>query len=212
MRLIDVVSPLPLGYYPLSIGVVPSSSLPVAYGLIRTFLGNQGGTNVSVSHAGHADLEKGLAEARFDFGFTDRPPERKDLDSQLVVSTELNFYVAAGKGPSGERLADLLAELPLLISTPTTSTRGLVEHYLEEAGIAPRAIIRSDYPSLTLDLCRNGHGVGVFTEEAITSAYGSRDGLREVKGGPRISERLYVVWPKGSENSAALQALRALLR
>lgn len=208
-RLIDEVSPIPLGSYPVSVGLVPGSSLPIAYSFLDQYLEGHPSISMKLYHSRHEELEKGLSEARFDFGFSDRPPERKDVTSRLVSSSQLQFYVSPKQ--AARKLSDLLSELPLLICNAEGGRRSPTEDFLEELGLTPSAVITSDYPSLLLDLCRNGRGVCLYNEEALKRL--EKNGLRTLripKSGAKMVDRLYALWAKGAENSASVERLKDL--
>lgn len=210
LRLIDVVAPSPLGQYPVAVGLVPGSSLPIAYELIQEYVREPARASVRFQHASHEGLERGLAESKFDFGFTDREPERKDLRWQAVSASDLGFYARADLAARG--LAELLETLPLVVCGLESAPRERVERALAEAGIQPRSVITTDYPSLLLDLCRGGQGVAVLSEAAARRA--DAPGIRPVRRGrkgPAIRDQLIAVWPAGAEGSAPVQRLKELL-
>jgi DNA-binding transcriptional LysR family regulator len=209
-RLIDVVSPVPLGCYPVSVALVPSLSLPIANRVLASILKKQSPLNLKVFRAGYSELEKGLAEAKFDFGFTDRVPERKDLVHQLVSRAAIKFYVA----PKWAHLpfSNLLEKLPLLICNSDPSQRSLAEQALIDSDHTPSAVVTSDYPSTLLDLCLQGVGIGVFSETPILRM--TMQGLTSLRvpvGAPKLKDDLYVLWSTGAENTEAVKNLQEVL-
>jgi LysR family transcriptional activator of nhaA len=208
-RLIDVVSPISLGCYPISVGLVPSLSLPMAYRLIDKYLSSSDRVSMKFLHAKHEELEKGLSEARFDFGFSNQPPERKDIVSQLLSTTSLGFYVAFEL--SKKKFLDLLEEIPILICKSDLRVRGSLEEFLDELDIVPNGVISSDYPSLIVDLCRQGKGIGVFAEASMEIQSSDLSEIKAPKGAPRLNEKLFALWPKGGENSESVRYLKAIL-
>jgi DNA-binding transcriptional LysR family regulator len=211
-RLIDVVSPVPLGSYPVSIGLVPSPSVQLANRIVGKYLERQGLLiNMKVFHTDYADLEKGLSNARFDFGFSDRIPERKDISFERVSQSTIRFYVA----PKWNDMpfSELLQKLPLLICNAEPAHRSLAEQSLIDADIVPSAVVTSDYPSTLMELCQQGVGVGVFSELPIQRlGMLGLTTLRVPKDAPKLQDNLYALWGKDGDNTAAVKALREMLK
>lgn len=205
-RLVDVVSPVPLGCYPVSVALVPSPSLAIANRVLGQLIRKQAPFNMKVFRSGYAELERGLAEARFDFGFSDRTPERKDLVHQRVSQASIKFYVAPRWAHTP--FSKLIQALPLLICNAEPSHRSLAEQALIDSDLIPSAVVTSDYPSTLLDLCQQGAGIGVFSE-APTPGSDMRGltSLRNPSGAPKLQDSLYVMWAEGGENTAAVKLL-----
>lgn len=207
-RLVDVVSPVSLGCYPISVANVPTSLTPLGYRIIERYLQRFPQVDMRCKHASHDELERGLADAEFDFGFSDQQPERKDLVSSLIADAPLQFYVADSL--AGKPVKELLERLPLLICNAYPKTRTPIERMLEELDIVPQSVVSSDFPGMVLDLCEQGCGVSVFSEAAIQKSARVQP-LRMPRGAERIHERLYALWAKGSENSEVVKRLKELL-
>lgn len=208
-RLIDVVSPISLGRYPISIGLVPCPSMSFAYRLVTEYLTSYDPVNIRVSQAKHEDLEKGLAGARFDFGFSGKVPERKNIVHQLVSRSPLNFYVSDTFAK--EEFSDLIARLPVVICSAESGGLNLIEQLLEQTEFAPRSVVTSDYPGFVFELCQKGCAIGVFGDESIKKVdSGALQSLKTPRGAPTITDKLYVLWPKDSEHSKAVKHLNTL--
>jgi DNA-binding transcriptional LysR family regulator len=210
-RLIDVVSPVALGCYPVSVALVPSPSLPIANRVLAKLLQMQPPFGMKVFRADYAELEKGLSDSRFDFGFSDRTPERKDLEHRLVSRSHVKFYVAPKW--ASLKFSELLARLPLLICNAEPERRSFAEQALLAADLVTPAVVTSDYPSTLLDLCHQGVGIGVFSDSPMQRF--STQGLASLRvpaEAPRIQDNLYVLWAAGAENSAAVQGLLGALK
>lgn len=209
-RLIDVVSPIPLGCYPVSIGLVPSPSLNVAYSVVSEFVREFGPMSMKLFHSKHSSLEAGLSKAEYDFGFSDRLPERKDIAHHRIASSSIHFYVSRKHAESS--FSELLEKLPILICNPEPSTRTHVELALLEADLSPSSVITSDYPSAILDLCEQGLGIGVFSEKGALSQSSHRlHALRPPRGAPKLQDEHFVLWSKEAENSEAIRHLKQVL-
>ncbi|MEW6054976.1 MAG: LysR family transcriptional regulator [Bdellovibrionota bacterium] len=209
-RLIDVVSPVPLGCYPISIGLVPCPSLQIAYSVITDYSKRYGPLSMKLFHSKHQGLEASLAKAEFDFGFSDRKPERKDLVYHCISVSDIRFYVSCSH--EGTSLTDLLGSMPLLICNPEPNSRTFSEQALIDADLAPNSVITSDYPSSLTELCERGLGIGVFSEEVFSRSESKRlKALDTPRGAPKLQDHLYVLWSKEAENTEAVRHLRELV-
>jgi DNA-binding transcriptional LysR family regulator len=209
-RLIDVVSPVPLGCYPVSIGLVPCPSLQGAYTVVSRYLRAHGPLNLKLFHSNYHNLEQRLSRAEIDFGFSDRAPERKDLVCHLVSSSPLRFYVSSRFKDSS--FSDLIPQLPLLIANAEPHTRSLAEQALMEADMLPHSVVTSDYPSALVDLCEEGLGIGVFGDSILSRIDPKKiRNLRYPKDTLKMHENLYVIWLRDGENTQAIKHLREII-
>jgi DNA-binding transcriptional LysR family regulator len=208
-RLIDVVAPIPLGCYPVSIGLVPSPSIQIAYQVIGDFLELNGPLNMKLFHAGYSELDSGISKGDFDFGFSDRVSDLKNLSHRLISSSYIKFYVS-GKWAE-TRFSKLLESLPLLICNAEPSTRTLSEQALIEADLVAPAVITSDYPSVLVDLCKRGLGIGVFSEETIKNETEALKAFRVPKDAPRLQDKLYAIWSRDGGNREIVKQLTKLI-
>lgn len=207
-RLVDVLSPIPLGSYPISVGFVPNPALQMAYGIIADFQEAYGPLGMKLFQAGYADVEEKLVGAEFDFAFSDRLPEKKNIQHQLVLASSVRFYV--GEKWAGSRFSELLEKLPLLICNAEPSNRSLAEQALQDADLSPSAVITSAFPSALIDLCQRGLGIGVFSDDPKTGTESLR-ALRVSKDAPKLRCDLYALWAKDAENTAAVKNLIRVL-
>lgn len=210
-RMIDVVSPIPLGSYPISVGLIPSPSAPLATDLIARYLEQFGPVPLKIHRTKYADVERGLVQTQFDFAFSDRLPERKDIVATKIFSSTIRFYVSSKWGSS--RFSELIQKLPLLICNSEPEVRSHAEVALLESSITIPPVVTSDYPSVLVDLCDRGLGIGVFSEEPIRRMnLSSLKSLRAPQDAPHIKDSLYVLWTKDAENSEAIKHLQDILR
>ncbi len=201
-RLLNVVSPIPLGNYPISIGLVPSPSIHVAYQIVGSYLRSHKHLNMKLIHSDYEDLEDGLTGAKFDFGFSDRAPKRRDLIFHRISRAPIKFFVS--NKWTDTSFAELLSQLPILICNAQPAQRSFAEQALIEADLVPSSVVTSDYPSALLDLCEDGLGIGVFSEaEGLKS-------LRVPKDAPKLQDNLYIIWSEEVENSAAVRRLKEI--
>lgn len=207
LRLLDAVTPLHIENYPVSIGFVPGPHLPLAYKWISKFHEEFGPNNMKLQHSSPETFESSLLKGQFDFGFSDKKPNHPELLFQQIDQSAVRFYVSADW--NHQSLAELLKRLPLLVCRSEASTEALIEHSLQEADIIPSSIISSDFPSVLVDLCRMGVGIGAFCEEPILKLNTqSIRSLRNPKDAPKIETRLFVIWASAAENTVATAQLK----
>ncbi|HEX4923773.1 MAG TPA: LysR family transcriptional regulator, partial [Bdellovibrionales bacterium] len=206
-RVVDVVSPIPLGCYPVSIGLVPSPASFEAHGLISRYSELYGPVDLKIRRVSQKDLEKGLAQADFDFAFTDCRPERKDLVARKIARSTVKFYVAGAL--KGRSLEDLVASVPLIVCADDPTAKSAAERALSELELHPVAVIETDYFVIAAELCRQGRGIGVLSEASVRA---EREAFSEVPKAPRLEQDLYAVWTQDAENTEAVKNLLALLQ
>jgi DNA-binding transcriptional LysR family regulator len=209
-RLIDIVSPLALGAYPVSVGLVPCPSLQIAYGVTADYVKRFGPLDMKIVHTAAEQLEDGLLRAQFDFGFSNQLPTHKGLRAHLVASPSFGFFVAQKLASRG--FEELIRAIPLLLCESDPSARNLTEQLLVDFDLEPSTVIKADYPGLLVELCSRGLGIGVFSDEQVACL--KIDSLRSLQmpgGARRLRDNLYVVWARDGENSAAIQQLKKLL-
>lgn len=209
-RALSTVAPLKLGSYPISIGMVPGPHIFRAHQMICDFTKNFGPLDMNINQISHNELESGLLQAQLDFGFTDRPSKRKDISSHLVSSSQIRFYSSVQWKDLS--LRETLKEIPLLVCQSEASTDAFLEDALRQAEIEPIALIRAEYPSVLLDFCRRGLGVGAFCED-LTEFQDSHllRAMQNPKDAPKIQSHTYLLWPNASERSEAVMQIRKLL-
>lgn len=208
-RLLEDVSPVPIGSHPLAIGLVPCPSIQVAYRILGDFLGKFGPLNMKIFRTDYSALEEEITSASFDYGFSNRLPTNKDLDSHLVSSSRIKFYVSSSAKTGS--FTNLIERLPLLICNADPATRTFVEDALANEGIHPNHTIIADYPSMLMDLCKRGLGIGVFTETPFAEDFVKLEALRVPPDAPKISEDLYVIWSKAGKQREVIKKLMGVL-
>ncbi|MFH1018857.1 MAG: LysR family transcriptional regulator [Pseudomonadota bacterium] len=203
-RLVDVVSPIPLGCYPVSIGIVPGAVRTTAFPLLRRYLQGYSPLQVRFSTVSHEALERGLLEARFDFGFSDRRSARGDMVSKLLFSSPVRLF--ASPRLKGVSLAGLLSKFPLLVAHDDPA----VDVLLSDLEIPPPSTVRGEDPLTLFFLCQAGQGVGVFSDAYVERMGGTLVPVRGFKDRVIRSEDAVVLFLRGAENAEAVQRLLAL--
>lgn len=207
-RFIDLISPTPLGCYPISVGIVPGSSYSFAHKILHNYLKSHNSVSAHVLQFQHEDMEAALLEAKLDFGFTDQKSERKNIIQMTVEASELNFFVS-GKLLNKD-LSEFLEELPLVICRSNRRGPSAAEEVLEAMELTPRSLVVSEYPSLVESLCREGACIAILGRSHFENDPTVRM-LKPPLDFPKLTEKLYATWHVDGENSEAIKRLRPLL-
>lgn len=208
-RVLDMVSPLALGSYPVSVAIAPGPSVQLAKQVLGHYVERFGESNIKVSRCNQSDLERGLLESRFDFAFSDKASVRKDLASKLIATSALRFFVAAHLGH--ETSATLFRKLPLILCTSESGALGMVEQLLETMEIHSAGQIISEYPSLAYEFCEAGLGIGVFNEDAVRSLRLKAVPLHVPTGAPKVTDELFALWSQAAARSEVVGNLQKLV-
>lgn len=147
-----------------------------------------------------------IAGGESEIGFTELP-----LAADGLVEIELadQEYVAVHHR-SVERgaLVSLgqLAELPLVTTTPGTSTRRLIDEAFARAGHRPRIAIETDLREVITAIVRAGGGYSILPRdvaERMAAGGATRNEVRVAEILPRISRRIGVIHRRGAVSPAA---------
>lgn len=209
-RILDSVSPIKLGCYPVSVGVVPGPNVHIAHKTICDYSEKYGPLDLNINQYSLDEMELQLHRGRIDFGFSDQAPERKDLRFECISSSVIRFFVSSKW--QDQKLAIVLREVPLLVCRSEASTHTFIEQALEQSEIYPSAVVRAEYPSVLLEMCRNGLGVGAFCEEATArTVAGSVHPLKVPRDAPVVESKTYLIWSSEAENTQAISFIKTLL-
>ncbi|MFH1262777.1 MAG: LysR family transcriptional regulator [Pseudomonadota bacterium] len=209
-RLMDVVSPLPLGCYPIAVGIVPGTTRVVGSPLLLQYVKRFGPFNLNFSQTTQDGLERGLLETEFDFGICHRAPERRDVTACRISSSPVRLFVT--KKMAGRSARELFKTLPILSWKEDSGSGGSLDKFLGEADLHSVARVTGEDMITLHQFCEAGLGIGVFSE-AFVKGLGSRLVPLRIKGESTIRmEEAYVAWFKEAEKTAAIQHLRQLLK
>lgn len=206
-HLLDVLSSQAAGGYPISMALVPSFSLRMTYHFISRYVEANPRTNLKAQSTSQLDLEKGLAEAKYDFGFTDQLPDSSEILFQELASGSIAFFVSARLAK--KNLKKLFENYPLLAYSSNSKLTEELGKCIQTLGFNFPNSINSDYPGLLLDLCQNGQGIGVFATEPFQ--YMQKGILKKLDLPPEIvlpTVKLYVLWHKSGENTNAVKNMK----
>lgn len=207
-RFIDVISPIPLGSYPISVGMVPGSSFAFAFNVLHNYLREFSDVSLNVLSLKHEQLETALLEARLDFGFTDRRSERRDIVQVQIASSELNFFVS--QNIPEKSLRDYLQTMPLALCQSERIGPSAIEEVLDSFDLHPKNVVVSEYPSFVKHLCRQGLGVAVLGSSHFSDDTTMKM-LKLPSEFPNLVERLYATWAADSENAESVKRLQPFL-
>lgn len=154
-----------------------------------------------------------VAGGESEIGFTELP-----IADERLVTIELSGqeYVAVHHR-SVERgslvSVPQLAELPLVTTTPGTSTRRLIDEAFRQSGVAPRIAIETDLREVITAIVEAGGGYSILprTVAERMAARGSGD-VRVAEIIPTISRRIGVVHRRGTLSPAGRAFLDLVLR
>lgn len=209
-RLLDVVSPLSLGGYRISVGIVPGAAVHTAYSVIADYIDQFGPMDMHLSHCNQEELEESIAQAKYDFGFSSQLPLRKDILAHEVASSYVKFYVSAEW--LKKDFSELIQKLPLLVCGPSDKSSILLEELKQQYDFEPRAIISSDYPGALVELCQRGLGIGVLSDEPVQKLNKQAlKSLRAPAGSPKILGHFYALWIPAADNTRAVRRLKQQL-
>lgn len=207
-RLLDVVSPLRLGCYPVKVGLVPGHHISLATQILTEYLREYGPMNLNIQNTNNKDVEALLLDSQLDFALSNQQPKRKELIFRKISSSKIKFYVSSKW--SDKTLEEVADEIPLLVCRSEAGDHE-IENALHEIGIFPQSVVAAEYFYVLLDLCKSGLGIGAFSEEAIKRHnISSIQSLKTPRNAPTFETNLYLLWPKGGENTEAITQLLQL--
>lgn len=208
-RLIDVVSPVSLGDYPLSVGTVPSLSSIIANRFVTSFIKKYGPLHMKYTRFSQEQLEEALLKASLDFGFSSRRPESSGFQSVLVHQSPVGFYVAQSlKDISSE---ELFRRLPVMLSEAEPGMQSIIRQQLVQMNLSPIHVIYSDFNAFILETCQRGEGIGVFSAESVANQGKRLFRITVPSNLTQIEDQLYAIWTKDAENSEVIRRLKSFL-
>lgn len=209
-RLIDVASPGSSTHGSIRVGFVPGSARTESHPWMLKYLNRYAPLNVNLSHVTHEKLEKELLSARLDFGFSNRKTERKDLVAHLLSSSPFRLFVPQKSKETDYRT--LFSEKPLLAWTGVLGTGSQLDSLLVERTLSPVSVISGDEMSALYRLCKEGVGVGLFSEGFVREM---GNGLTLANGSEEVdlgNEELYALWMSDAEEGEAIQRLQSVIK
>ncbi|HLG19216.1 MAG TPA: LysR family transcriptional regulator [Bdellovibrionota bacterium] len=209
-RLMDVVSPLPMGGYPVTVGIIPGSTRMIGGSLLVEYAREFGPLNLNFSQTTQELLERGLLSAQFDFGLAHRVSERTDIVSSLISSSPVRLFVA--RRLSGRRVEELFETLPILCWKEDTAIGSSLDTFLNERDFHPVSTINAEDMWTLHQFCAVGLGVAALSEAFIEKMGNHLVPAKLKDHRPIRMEETYVSWFQGAENTAVIQHLRKILQ
>jgi DNA-binding transcriptional LysR family regulator len=149
------------------------------------------------------DVRAGAAE----LGLAHLPLAAGDLVARLLGEQELLVILSPGSGAGeGPLRAAALADLPLVVSPPGTSTRMLLEQALAAAGVAPRIAVETAAREAIVPLVLAGAGAALLPAALASEA--ERRGAVVRAPRPRITRAIGLLHRAGPLSPAARAFVR----
>lgn len=124
---------------------------------------------IRLSQGNSADIRTRLKEGRIDLGFIHLPAVDPELDISRLTAIQDCFVV----GPAYRELAQHpvataeLLKLPLLLLTEGSSTRGFIERWFADQGIAAEVDIELNSTEMLVELAQRGYGAACVTRDFV---------------------------------------------
>ncbi len=176
--------------------------------LIGRFRARHPGVEVRVYEPESADRAGAMVrDGACELGATDLPLAASGLRAQPLGEQELLFVMPAGSSGQRPLKARELAETPLVVSPPGTSTRTLLEQALARVGVTPRIAVETAAREAIVPLVLAGAGAALLPAPLAHEA--QRRGAVTRAARPAITRRIGLVHREG-RLSAAAEAFLAL--
>jgi DNA-binding transcriptional LysR family regulator len=189
----------------LELASLPTLAVDPMAALIGRFRERYPGVRVQVREA--ETLQGVLAmvgEGASELGATHLPLWRSErLGAHPLGEQELLFILPPGSAGGQPLGAEELAEIPLVVSPPGTSTRVLLDQALGEVGVTPRIAVETTAREAIVPLVLAGAGAALLPAPLAREA--ARRGAVVRGGRPAITRRIGLVY-RDAPLSAAAQA------
>jgi LysR family transcriptional regulator, cyn operon transcriptional activator len=195
----------------LHIGATHTFVISLLPSCIARFLATQPAVRAEVRELPAVAIERGLLADELDIGIAYYPVSPQELffeplyieDMLLVVSVQ--HPLAARKSI---RLAELHAQ-QLVLSSPESATRQMLDHRFQAAGVEPVVVAEMDSTAGMLSLVRKTRIGAIVSQLAASEA----DGLRAIPfENPKPLRAPGLLWKIKRPQSAAVRAFAAIVR
>lgn len=127
------------------------------------------GIRIRLSHGKTPEIAQRLKEGNIDCAIVHLPIPDAQLDISHLASLEDCFVVGKAYQELAERLitSKELAELPLLLLSPGSSTRAIVEQWFASKGLSVKPDIELGSIDLLIEFARMGYGAAFITRSFV---------------------------------------------
>jgi LysR family transcriptional regulator for metE and metH len=159
----------------VSVGVI-STAKYFAPRVLGAFARAHPGIDLRITIGNRAEMIEGLNRYAIDFAVMGRPPDQLDVDVN-VIGDHPHVIIAPPDHPLARRggiaPADLAGET-FLVREPGSGTRGLMEQFFTEAGIAPRIGMQISSNETIKQAVIAGLGIAFISGHTIESALATK--------------------------------------
>ena len=158
----------------LQVGTTPTFNASLMPGCLAAFLERHTGVHVTVTECLAHAVEAGIDAGRIDVGIGYSPTRRTDLSFEPLYIEEMVLAVSLQHPLAGRRhlrLAELHRQ-PLIMNTPQSTTRGMLEERLASVNARPVVVAELDAIQPTLELVRTSRFGAIVSEHVLAEAGG----------------------------------------
>jgi LysR family transcriptional regulator, carnitine catabolism transcriptional activator len=152
-----------------------------------------------------------VRDGRSEIGLAELPIDEPGLVSEQLLMQELVVVLPPSSPLAGRRRLTMsdLADVPLVMTPPGTSTRRLIDAAFTEVGSAPTLAVETEQREAIVALVLAGAGASILP--ASIAAVARTSGAVTVPLSPRLRRSVGLIWREGTVSPAA-QAFIALSR
>ncbi len=186
----------------LELATLPTLAVDPMAVLIGRFRERYSGIRVQVKEADSAEgLLAMVGERACDLGAAHLPLRREGLKDHPLGEQELLFILPPGSTSSQPLRPAELAEIPLIVTPPGTSTRILLDQALAAVGVTPRIAVETAAREAILPLVLSGAGAALLPAPLARDAGQSGAIVRAAR--PAITRRIGLVYRDAPLSAAA---------
>lgn len=186
----------------LELATLPTLAVDPMAVLIGRFRERYPGIRVQVKEADSAaGLLAMVGDRACDLGAAHLPVRREGLKEHPLGEQELLFILPPGSTSSQPLRPAELAEIPLIVTPPGTSTRILLDQALSAVGVTPRIAVETAAREAILPLVLSGAGAALLPAPLARDAAQSGAIVRAAR--PAITRRIGLVYRDAPLSAAA---------